>query len=203
MAFNQDKVLKFIEKSNFQGLQSYLNKRYLDIDSLIPPAEFINAFNNFISSDSKNITNSYKIIELLYQHFTAANRKTKYDNSQEHEDIKGLFKIYEKISAGKDYSIEDVVAVTRIKDFKVDSYQKKFELYQEKQTLRNVYKKADDLIERYLIYKIKYPENTSFIRKLLRIPPKRKSEDILNDLTKKLPELIDKLRDEIRERPQI
>ncbi|MBA8666315.1 hypothetical protein H1Q59_00165 [Holosporaceae bacterium 'Namur'] len=197
MALNQDKILKFIEEGNFQGLQSYLNKNYHDTDSLILPEAYINAFNKFIKSDVKHITNSYKIIELLYQYFTDANGKIKYDNSQEYEGIKGLFKIYEKTSAGKECSLKDAVAVTEIKDFKIDSYRKKFELYQEKQTLRNVYKKADDLIERDLIYKIKYPENTSFIRKLLRIPPRRKSEDIESDFKSNISDMILKLREEI------
>jgi hypothetical protein len=77
------------------------------------------------------------------------------------------------------------------------TYQTKYSEYTEHQTNRNLLKSLDNIIEKDLIYPIKYPEKTSFIRKLLKLNPKRKALDIHNDLAAKLPDMIKSLKSNI------
>ncbi len=197
MAIELSEVKKYIEENNFEGLKSYFNKNYDDIETLIPPENYINAFYKFLESDIKTLTNTYKIIELLQDHFYSDNHILQYNNSNEHKHINSLFNIYEKTLQHQPYTIEDISAATGIFDFNTNHYRKQFMLYEDQQNLRNIYKKVDSIIEKDFIYSIKYPENTNFIRKLLKIPPKQSSEDILKSFTDKLPNLLENIKREI------
>ena len=81
-------------------------------------------------------------------------------------------------------------------------YPKKYAEYTEHQTNRNLLKSLDTIIEKDFIYPIKYPEKTSFVRKLLRLAPKRKAEDIHTDVEKKLPEMIEWFKSQIKKDPK-
>lgn len=78
-----------------------------------------------------------------------------------------------------------------------DAFITKYSQYIEHRTNRDILKVLDDKIEKDYVYPIKYPEKTSFIRKLLRLPHKRKSVEVLEDFKKNLPNMISKLKEEI------
>lgn len=202
MALNQNLILKYIHASNFQGLQNHLAKN-IEEDNLILSSSFIVAFEKFINSESKTITNSYKILELLYENFISPANEARYERiSPDYIDIKRLFNIYEKIKFNLQYTDSERQSFDDY-EFNVDTFKEKVKFFQERQTARIIYKVADEIVEKDLIYKIKYPKNTNFIRRLLRIPPKRQPDEIIEDFTKGLPDLISSLRIRIEDDPRL
>ncbi len=62
--------------------------------------------------------------------------------------------------------------------------------------LRPIYKSLDDSIDKF-IYSIKYPANTSFVKKLLRRPPKIPYLEMMESIATMLPDVIDDIRGQI------
>jgi hypothetical protein len=202
MSIELNKVEELVLNHNHLGLENYLKKQSGDLATLITAKIFITAITEFINSDARNMTNSYNVIISLRRHFFDENRHMKYSLSAEHEQIGALFNICDKVFNHKKYKIDDVKEITRIDGINISDIEAKFALYEERQQRRSIYKIADDVIESQFIYPIKYPDNTSFIRKMLGVTPKRASVDIIKDFNDKLPILIDNLRKDFYSNPK-
>lgn len=122
-----------------------------------------------------------EILELAREKFLESNSKN-ISNS------------YEIIKTLAPYNAEYVI---NLQD--TNGFQAKYAEYVEHKASRDVTKFIDDAIDKKIIFPIKYPEKTSFIRKLLHLPPKRPPKEIYGDTKKNILQLLDHISGELRD----
>ncbi len=195
----KEKLKGYVKSFNFLAIGNFFAKPKKEESPAIEFELFELAVDNFLKSGDRELTNSYETVKVLlgdfldpkrekiYQQLTTAQQLFIQAVSDTLENI--VFRDFAKLSEKQAKICDDLA-------FKCDDFKSK-------KNLRNVFNKIDDIIEKELIWPIKYNENLSFDKKLLLKRGKKKTEDIAFELNEALPKIVDKLEREFKNDPKL
>ncbi len=188
------KVKSLVSSLNFLGINSYLQNKKTDF----PQIEFDLfelAANKFLESDERNLTNSYQTLMSLLTDFLNPLRKEAYSelNPEQKNFLNCMFDILARKAQVSTTSLsqaqQDIIGKLETKIF----------LIEEKQSFRKLYNRLDDVIQRDLVWAIKYPENSNFVKRMLSIPTKKSSEEVVQEVRKNIDAIIDSIEKQIKQ----
>lgn len=170
---------RYIEEHNAQGFSNWLAQ---NPNVLLSKDVYEFAFQTFVNTEEKNLTNAHRILESLVSRF---------------DQHSHLYRPHEFNRITQFYNLFKDPLNTAVGAFDVRGYVAKEERYQAKKTLREVYRDMDAILEQDLVYPIRHPEQTTFIQSLLRRFKKTPHEEVTKGVGEKFEQVMEKIVKEV------
>lgn len=177
-----------IKEHNSQKFANLCAQKPTGRSDVVAPDVFKRAFEAFNNAEDRYITEHYRILESLVKYF---GESSKLYSPQDIGYISGYINVFNEPENKKKH-----------KGFDIEKYNAQLARYNEKRSLRLVYKDVDRALQRELIYKIKYPENQTFIKKLLSVFVKIERKEIEQRFVKRFDDVVNEITVEILRKNQ-
>lgn len=191
----KDKLKRYVESFNFLAIGNFFAKPKKQESPAIEFELFELAANKFLESDERNLTNSYQTLMSILTDFLNPLRKEAYSelNPEQKNFLNCMFDIVARKAEVSTNSLsqaqQEIIGKLEAKIF----------LIEEKQSFRKLYNRLDDIIQKDLVWAIKYPENSTFIKRMLSIPTKKSSKEIVPEVMQNIDAIIDSIEKQIKQ----